>query len=183
MTWLIRNTCHINKRYFTDFIGNRQQRGTELDNFSEKCLFINMILNLFSLCSRFQTHQTDLHDIEIFLKVTLHARDAHTFNMKNEFLKIIAGVEVRTNKVYVNLFNYYTKNWLPCTTWIYSSDPFIRELNDGASLKLNDRGCVIFNLALEMFKKLESNMELHPDGVLERFKDTIQCVSGNRNKV
>ena len=28
---------------------------------------------------------------------------------------------------------------------IYSSDPFISELNEKASLALNDRGCIIFN--------------------------------------
>ena len=47
---------------------------------------------------------------------------------------------------------------------IYSSDPFIRELNEEASLKLNHRAMVVF-------KKLEKNMQLHPDGVLEKFKD------------
>ena len=60
---------------------------------------------------------------------------------------------------------------------IYSGDPFIRELNDEASLKLNHRGCVIFNRALEVFKKLEENMELHAEGVLERFKDDREKVT------
>ena len=55
---------------------------------------------------------------------------------------------------------------------IYSSDPFIRELNTVASLKLNHRGCMIFNRSLEAFKKFEDNMKLHPEGVIETFKDT-----------
>ena len=55
---------------------------------------------------------------------------------------------------------------------IYSSDPFIRELNTVASLQLNHRGCMIFNRSLEAYKKFEDNMKLHSEGVIETFKDT-----------
>ena len=62
------------------------------------------------------------------------------------------------------------------TLKIYSTDPFIRDLNEQASTTLNDRGCMIFNQGLKMFRKFENNLQLHTDGVLEQFQNNVEKV-------
>ena len=52
---------------------------------------------------------------------------------------------------------------------IYSSDPFIRDLNEKASLALNDRGCTVFDSMLKNFRLREKKLHVHAEGVLEEF--------------
>ena len=54
---------------------------------------------------------------------------------------------------------------------IYSSDPFIRDLNEKASLALNDRGCTVFDGMLKNFRLREKKLHIDPQGVLEEFSN------------
>ena len=49
-------------------------------------------------------------------KLLLYAHDPESFNVANEnFLKLCVDVEVRSNDKYVNLSEYFKKNWSSCT--------------------------------------------------------------------
>ena len=53
---------------------------------------------------------------------------------------------------------------------IYNSDAFICDLNEIASQQLNDRGCVMFDKMLKVFRLFEANLSFDDDGVREVFK-------------
>ena len=66
---------------------------------------------------------------------------------------------------------------------IFSLNPWIRDLNEEASLALNDKGCKVFNLALKALEARRGNLDLQNDGVKETFRDgsVVEYISTNKS--
>ena len=185
-------------------------------------------------------------------KKVLYSHSEDIFVAENlKFEKLVENVQVRTsNGKYVNLKDYYQRNWLSCKLmWIkcyrkglpllgdnttnrienkfgklkesiadtfitlpttssaiihlvnyadrmleeryisrtnksmkiFSSNPWIRDLNEEASLNLNAKGCKLFNLALKTLEVKRLDLELSEEGVKETFRDgkVVEYISTN----
>lgn len=59
---------------------------------------------------------------------------------------------------------------------IYDPDPEISSLNEAASLRLNERGCVLYHKSLKALQTYRGKMFLESDGILEKFDEDQQKV-------
>ena len=63
---------------------------------------------------------------------------------------------------------------------IFSSNPAIRQLNEEAALKLNDKGCKLLNDSLHILEKKRQNFSSYDEGVAETFdEETVVKYSTN----
>ena len=187
-------------------------------------------------------------------KKVVYANDETIFETESvKFEDLVENLQVRTNNKYVNLKDYYIKNWKGCKLmWvrcyrktlpllgdnttnrietkfgrlkesiadtfislpttasaiihlveyadrsleeryaartnkslkIFSSNPRIRELNEQASLALNDKGCKIFNQALKALETKRKDLELEENGngVKEQYQDKTKVVYSSTDK-